>query len=101
MVNIKDNIWIEGFDTIEEMSNKLSHLIIIDNIMSELIYSGKTSEIPEELAKECVVSLNNTCIYVNYKLSTRLVGYFNDVIKSIQSACDQEYCIIFKKNNNS
>ena len=97
MVNLKDNIWIEGFDM-----HEVGHFMVtkdrnfIGDIAKKIIYSGKTSEIPEEIAKECVSEL---------WFLTEKVGYTNNLDEleykrakeSIQSACNQEYCIILKK----
>lgn len=66
-VNLKDNIWIEGFDNISTWNTKLCYFGQVSEKQIEVIWRGKTSEIPEEIAKE-----------------------------SIQSACDKHYCIIYK-----
>lgn len=85
-VNLKDNIWIQGFDSFITLSFALAAGV-------KPIYAGKTSEIPEELAKECVLPPVNG--YRNYK---NLWINVNTAKESIQSACPEEYCIIYKTN---
>lgn len=105
--NLKDNIYIEGFDSLE------SGYIIQDIIAKkceEFIYAGKTSEIPEELAEEYVVYDDYSdeyaykgCFrnYKNFNSDGDIINYevqvgFETAKESIQSACDKEYCIIYK-----
>ena len=116
MVNLKDDIWIKGFDTIEAKNDELRYLChVSENMLSELIYAGKTSDISEEIAKECVkeIVLTTGIFYINYRKIAALKlpsemrpRHHNQVVwspmcktseESIQSACNQEYCIIFKK----
>lgn len=98
MKNLKDNIWIEGFNTAKE-----SHLIYENiSIKYSIIYVGKTSEIHEEIAKECAEIHQglsywggpNDIFYVDY--NNKLNG-FSKAKNSIKSTCPQEYCIIFRK----
>ena len=97
MVNLKDNIWIEGFDM-----HEVGHFMVtkdrnfIMDIAKKIIYSGKTSDIPEELAKECVDCFKNE-YYLDYSSEIKYLYEFKTAKESIQSACNQEYCIIFKK----
>jgi hypothetical protein len=91
-INLKDNIWIEGFD---------SELNLKYNRRRRIVYSGKTSEIPEELAKECVQILAKTSLgnfYRNYQYDKpQPVAFTKCTAKeSIQSACGKKYCIIYK-----
>jgi hypothetical protein len=107
-INLKDNIWIEGFDFntyIQEERLRFG--------CNKILYSGKTSEIPEELAKECIIQLvlckgtkmddgtilqEDICFgFKNYKLGFGVVD-FETAKESIQSACLQEFCIIYKTN---
>lgn len=96
-LNLKDNIWIEGF-TREELFNlsKEDWRDIVDDVsVDKMLYSGKTSDIPEELAKECIESILNDVFantYKNYNGKHRK----DSPKESIQSACDKEYCIIYK-----
>ena len=97
MINTKDNIWIGGFDTIEAKNDELRYLChVSENMLSELIYAGKTSDISEEIAKECVdwhEFDSDHKLYYNYDGT----NWKYTAKESIQSACNQEYCIIFKK----
>ena len=95
-VNLKDNIWIEGFDKLPIIWELPNH-ILIDSIE----WHGKTSEIPEELAKECIQKIlpytsklygkDMFCDYSKKEIGCELA------LESIQSACPEEYCIIYKK----
>ena len=103
MVNLKDDIWIKGFDTIEAKNDELRYLChVSENMLSELIYAGKTSDISEEIAKECV-EVTATGLFKNYIRSDEKVQDYGmqpistTAKESIQSACNREYCIIFKK----
>ena len=89
MVRLKDNIWIEGFCNIE----KYDEMIVS---ISAILYHGKTSDIPEEIAKECVGCFKNE-YYLDYSSEIKYLYEFKTAKESIQSACNQEYCIIFKK----
>lgn len=113
MVNLKDNIWIEGFGGSEQVS--YNAFIRMAELAEALVWHGKTSDIPEEVAKECVrdIVLSTGVFYINYRKMEALklqAGvrrfYHNEIVwepmlktakESIQSACNQEYCIIFKK----
>ena len=99
MINLKDNIWIEGFDDRFDCA-------IAGYNGNVLLYEGKTSEIPKEIAKECVEQIGewfigNTPIYQNYIDENNIPVMKRHVIlnskQSIQSACEKEYCIIYKK----
>ena len=109
-LNLKDNIWIEGF-TREELFglSKEDWRNIVDDVsVDKMLYSGKTSEIPEEIAKELVDTIphilygmritdtsGNDVLFKNYKIN-KFVKKSGK--RSIQSACDKEYCIIYKTN---
>lgn len=83
MINLKDNIWIEGFDSKRKFITSLSKGDYIDN---PIIYKGKTSEIPKEIAKE----------YFDYGYDD-LEIHFTSLKEAIQSTCSKEYCIIYRK----
>ena len=114
MVNLKDNIWVEAFATKMKMVLKLSKGGYIN---TPIIYFGKTSAIPEEIAKEVLLlhpyssaqcecyfeydnpelDLDNTSCQCRDNPNKSRSDYLWDWKESIQSACNQEYCIIFKK----
>jgi hypothetical protein len=60
-----------------------------------LVYLGKTIDVPEEIAKECVNS-------IDYDIANKLYQNYSDEYwkhsakDSIQSACNQRFCIIYK-----
>ena len=90
--NLKDNIWIEGFDT--ESDLKYHH-------RRRTIYAGRTSEIPEKLIEECAELLSPNhpiSLWRNYKYDKpQPVSIARATAKqSIQSACDKPYCVIYK-----
>lgn len=88
-LNLKDNIWIEGFTREElfDLSKEDWRNIVDDVSVDKMLYSGKTSEIPEELAKQIF-----DWGYDDLEL------HFESLDESIQSACDKEFCIIYKTN---
>ena len=92
-VNLKDNIFIEGFDNQLDVYNSSIDLCLNLGNFS-ILYEGKSSEIPEDLVKKCVTKtrLRN---FKNYK-TFRFCGLPFTAKESIQSACDKEYCIIYK-----
>lgn len=96
-VNLKDDIWIEGFN--EKINLNLSCDVYFEDT-HDVIYKGKTSDIPENVANECVESY---CIYKDeyttfkkYSDITWCVYPYETAKESIQSACDNPYCIIYK-----
>lgn len=101
-INLKDNIWIDGFDHFWQMVLREQSFLDTDlKYTKDHIYSGKTSEISEELAKECVEILAKTTMgnfYRNYQYNKpQPVSFTKCTAKeSIQSACPHEYCIIYK-----
>ena len=114
MVNLKDNIWIEGFGTKRKMVIKLSKGAYIG---TPIVYFGKTSDISEEIAKKVLLlhpystcqckcyfeydnpelDLDNESYQCKNNPNKSRNDYLWDWKESIQSACNQEYCIIFKK----
>lgn len=87
-INLKDNIWIEGFEKYHLLLTKIA---TIDKL---IIYQGKTSEISEELAIKCIKEGFLSCDYMNYH---NKIIEFETAKESIQSACDKKYCIIYKE----
>lgn len=82
--NLKDNIWIKGFDTNEEVYNFKDTICFVGEKLP-YIYIGKTSEIPEEITKK----------YFDYGYDNLEVHY-TSINEAIKESCDQEYCIIYK-----
>ena len=105
-VKLKDSIWIEGFVTqtgvdLELLSDNKSFLrdCIFDEFNSNLLYEGKTSEIPEELASQCCKYQNSyegEPFYTEYGDITWGTYPYETAKESIQSACQSEFCIIYK-----
>ena len=102
-VNLKENIWIEGFDSVESQYIRSTD-ICIDLGNFSILYEGKTSEIPEDVAKECVeikgMYPTKTLYkdYIDYTKGQHTNSYkpLYFAIESIQSACPEEFCIIYK-----
>lgn len=97
---LKDGIWIEGFDKLSEVYAFKDNMCIVGEAVP-YIYIGKTSEISEELAKTCAEILAKTTMgnfYRNYQYNKPQPVSFTKckAKESIQSACSQEYCIIYK-----
>lgn len=109
-INLKGDFWIRGFDTNEEVYNFKDSICFLGEPVP-YIYIGKTSEIPEDLAEKCVIqfglckgtqlddgSILQEDIYFgfkNYKPGFGVVD-FETPKESIQSACSDEFCIIYK-----
>lgn len=103
-VNLKDNIWIEGFERKSLIYDRILQLGGEQNIL----YKGKTSEIPEDISDNCVKSINGYG-FRNYIMSDYNGGsspfevyipYSCKTAKdSIQSACKEEFCVIIKFKN--
>ena len=81
---LKNNIWIES----------LNHKdwTLYDEYIDLVIYSGKVSDIPDECIQECI----DEC--TDYQTGN---GDLLAVKESILSACDQEYCVIYRNNVNN
>lgn len=101
--NLKENIWIEGFED-ESRGYVLRDFRIMQGV--KIVYFGKTSEIPEELAKQYVESLGiwdelSVC-FRDYSgtLEKNVEEYCMTAKESIQSACQSEFCIIYKTNKH-
>lgn len=94
IINLKENLWIHGFECLEPMEKELTDLIKERN---KILYSGKTIEIDESQAKSFTQYFSDHKVYRNYK------GFLDDAydcqtaLSSIFSACSDEYCIIYEK----
>lgn len=90
--NLKNNIWIEGFDSEEQVYD-----ITLIADFDTCIWAGKTSEIPEEIAKKYVQRMS--IFTPQFRAYNKTYSDFYCTPKeSIQSACDKPYCIIYKKS---
>lgn len=98
-INTKNNIWIEGFSSIlGEYNEKLGQYSYYDKDKI-VMYYGKTSEISEEIAKECVKQYTidgHEEEFIGYDDYLVSYNYFRTAKESIQSACSFEYCIIYR-----
>lgn len=107
--NLKDNIWIEGFNS---NAKRYDFLLSIGG-RKNVIWDGRISKIPEEIAKKCVIEfglckgeiLDDGTVLdedVSFGFKNYEKGFgeldFKTAKESIQSACDNEYCIIYIKN---
>lgn len=101
-IKLKENIWIEGFDSdLSAVSTGSS--MWFGKSMEDLIYAGKTSEVPIDVANESVIA---------YYLGSNFAGdydnsefgvegnrkMFSTSKEAIQSVCPYEYCLIYKIN---
>lgn len=96
---LKPGIFIEGFDDIALWNQKICYLGQVSEKDIELLYSGKTSEIPEELASQCCKYQNSyegEPFYKEYGDITWATYPYITAKESIQSACQNEFCIIYK-----
>lgn len=96
-IELKQGIFIEGFDDIKDWQDRN----IINAVFKDVkeIYSGKTSEIPEEIASQCCkyhTIYEGNIHYKEYGNITWSTYPYIEAKESIQSACNKEYCIIYK-----
>lgn len=84
-VKLKDNIRIEGFDDLSTNVKRLNAWADSGIYSDNLLYIGKTSKIPINISKELF-----DCGYDD------LDGYSTSLDESIKSACNHEYCLIYK-----
>lgn len=99
-INLKENIWIEGFD-------QKSFEILLADIMEmpldrDVLYIGVTYKISEEIAKKYVhfyfpFDSDNSKLFKDYSLEDESLHNFETAKESILSACEDEYCIIYKQ----
>lgn len=99
MTQLKEGIFIERFDTTEEVYEGLKKNDLYAGSPNK-IYMGKTSEISEGLVSNYVSYIDNpenndkNIHFKNYNHSFLGVETAKE---SIKSACNKEYCIIYKK----
>ena len=94
--NLGTGYIIEGFNTLKEV---VREQIGRDKTKEfrETLYEGKTSEIPEDIAKECVTLYHEGQEDETYTNYSGFEFYCLTLLESIQSACNQTYCIIYKE----
>ncbi len=97
-LNLKDNIWIEGFTREElfDLSKEDWRNIVDDVSVDKMLYQGKTSVITEELASKILI--NHWNFRHEYPDFYNKGFDLNSSKESIQSACNKEFCIIHKTN---
>ena len=114
-VNLKSNIWIEGFypDITEngfDAKDKLMGFLIKnffdkDNLdkLDDVLYEGKTLDIPEDVASMfCDWTFwdekdqKERRRYYNYGERSVVSYPFLSAKESIESACNAEYCVVYK-----
>ncbi|MCK9417179.1 isochorismatase family protein [Candidatus Dojkabacteria bacterium] len=98
-MKLKNNIEIEGFDSIEELHEADLHIIYS-------YYAGKISDVPEELAKGWCDFIfwderPERCRFYNYGKKSVVSYPYLSAKESIESAVDKEYCIIYNKSDYS
>lgn len=101
-IEFKPGIFIEGFD---EKDLQVLCGIEAEDSGYNLLYEGKTSEIPEEITRSVceLQDVFNTPEYINQNIDryknyevTKYTWYDCTAKESIQSACQNEFCIIYK-----
>ena len=103
-MELKNNIHIEGFDTDYGLDGKLDWFTHNPNYNSnDILYSGFTSEISESLASKICDwmfwdEIPERKRYYNYGKRIGVSFPYLTAKESIQSACNKEYCIIYKLN---
>lgn len=97
-IELKPEIFIEGFDKEWEYRQRLYGNKGISNSI-ELLYQGRTNKIHEELASQCCKYQNSyegKPFYKEYGGITWATYPHEKAKESIQSACQNEFCIIYK-----
>ena len=99
-IRLKDNIWIEGFDS-ELSATSTGSSMWFGKGFENLIYAGKSKDIPIDTANESVLA---------YYLGSNFSGdyehsefgiegnkkMFATSMDAILSVCEDEYCLIYK-----
>lgn len=97
-IQLKDKIWLISYKTLCGLS--IGEDVVLDKF--DLIYSGRVSEISEEIAEKCADYNYFASMYLLYDSPSEdgiLADYRAMTAKrSIQSACKDEYCLIYKTN---
>lgn len=89
-MQLKENIFIEGFNTFRGC------VLAQDSHYDKLIYSGLTSKIPKEVAKECVKHDYLAGYYINDWPELQFPKCFNTAKELIINVINSKYCLIYK-----
>ena len=94
-IELKEGIFIVGCNSLFDLRQSLFPKNGVIPFDAEIIYDGKTSEITRDDVEDHIVADKGAylLLYRNYKDGFPL---FKTVQESIQSACPEEYCIIYK-----
>lgn len=101
-IELKEKIFIAGCKSLFELRQSLFPKNVIIPFDAKIIYKGKISEIPEEIVKESVdydryLGFRKYNIPAHIKIKDWTANWgFTSAKESIQSACPEEYCIIYK-----
>lgn len=90
--NLGTGYTIKGFDN-DLSLNEWYKSLGLERTNITVLYQGKTSEIPEEIAEVCVIHRN----FYEFKDYSNVLMAYKTAKESIQSACNQTYCIIYKE----
>lgn len=103
--NLREDIYIEGFDELVQL-NTICDVYFED--VNAILYRGKTSEVPEELARQLVEFKRNIAgsalivprellLFKTYAYARSNCQFvFRTAVRSILSACPKNYCVIYK-----
>lgn len=103
--NLKDNIWIVGFNQHREIDDDYLTEIFIASNDDNIIYEGDVSDITEEIAKLCALADvrdegTEREITIGYKTygDVSNIKWFPLLTakESIRSACSLKQCVIYK-----
>lgn len=104
MINLKDNIWIEGYD-----DPKSCNFATLQHNPENIIFFGLARNVKANRVEGCserkTITVDGipTETYRNYKVGSSMferMATWSSIFSvqgSILSACGQKYCIIFKK----
>jgi len=107
MKNLKQDIYIAGFDNTAELQD---FILYTWGIMPPVLYEGKTLDLTEEDASNYVSYMNRIDDFGNvyrtyrrypagnYEVQSLTHQFsYKTALDSIATACNKEYCLIFKK----
>lgn len=110
---LKEGIFTEGFEREADLGYCYFNFAANKSFdLSNIIFQGKTEDIPEEVIKDCVIQngLTKGTVLDDGKVLDKDVSFgykqykegfgvyeFETAKQSIQSACDKQFCIIYKE----